>query len=359
MIPLGLYEQIINKVISQHLSHLDNTLFSIQTSAIDTAESSKILASYLALLFREVMEYIEGEGQVIENRIMLCNGVIKYIANLIERGEMGFSHSSEIAQLVRNHTINDEARLLLSLVERKNTTPVLAAQARTVIRPETSLAENSLFTGAVHEPSMVSELRKEILSADRIDLLVSFIKWSGLRLIIDQLREFTSRGGILRIITTSYLGATDFKAIEKISSLPNTEIRISYDTERTRLHAKTYVFWRDSGFSSSYIGSSNISQTAMTSGLEWNIKLSEYDSKDILKKIQATFESYWHSHEFIQFIPGLDSDRLRKALKSERLNSSEEEARFAFSFDISPYHFQQQILDRLLAERQIHVHSGI
>ncbi len=92
----------------------------------------------------------------------------------------------------------------------------------------------------------------------------------------------------------------------------------------------------------------------MTSGLEWNIKLSEYDSGDILKKIEATFESYWHSHEFIKFIPELDADKLRQALKSERYSAQDEDTKFTFGFDITPYYFQQEILDKLKAEREIH-----
>lgn len=344
MLQFGLYEQVINRIINQHLERLNNEITKIQTGPIDPAESSKILAEYLALLIRDVLDYIEGENEAVDNRISLCNSLIEHIAAIIEKGERGFRHSSELANLVRNHIIHQDAKLLLALVDKK----------KTITRPDTSIGENSLFTGAMHEPSIVSELKKEILSCNRIELLVSFIKWSGLRLILDELKEFTYQGGSLRVITTSYLGATDFKAVEKLSSLPNTEIRISYDTERTRLHAKTYVFWRDSGFSSAYIGSSNISESAMTSGLEWNIKLSEYDSKDILKKIQATFESYWYSREFINFVPELDSDRLRKALKSERYNAQEEDGKFSFNFDITPYYFQQEILDKLKAEREIH-----
>ncbi|MEQ8200401.1 MAG: DUF3427 domain-containing protein [Syntrophomonadaceae bacterium] len=354
MIPFGIYEQVINAIISRHLERLGSELAKIQTAKMDTAESSKILAEYLAVLIREVLDRIEGEADVLEKRVELCNRLIEYISTAIEKGELGFRPGREMADLVRTYIINQDAKMLLAIADKKRCTPALDADASPIIRPDTSIAENSLFTGAAHEPSMVSELKKEILSCDRIELLVSFIKWSGLRLIVDELDTFTKRGGELRVITTSYLGATDYKAIEKLSALPNTEIRISYDTERTRLHAKTYVFWRDSGFSCAYVGSSNISAPAMTSGLEWNIKLSEYDSRDILKKIQATFASYWHSHDFIRFIPELDGDRLRQALQSGRGSSQAEEGRFAFNFDITPYYFQQEILDKLRAEREIH-----
>lgn len=198
---------------------------------------------------------------------------------------------------------------------------------------------------------MLGELNKEIVSCDSIDLLVSFVKWSGIRCLMDSLREAASNGKSIRIITTSYMGATDFKAIEEPSKLPNTEIRISYDTDRTRLHAKAYMFKRDTGFTTAYIGSSNISGAALTSGLEWNIKITEQDSFDIVRKFEATFESYWNDGDFVLY-EGSDEDkmRLKRSLRSERIS---EEDDFNFTLDIRPYSYQKEILEKLQVERNL------
>ena len=336
MLHPGLYEQVINNALTSELSGIPDARKSI--APIDKAEAAKVLAQYLADVVQKGMENVLDNGGDISAQIALANQIVTLIQNTTQE--------ADFATL----GVDQRAEQLLALLREQDPRLAAGKTAADLSRPETSIAQSSLFTGAINEPQMYTELKKEILSADRIDMLVSFIKWSGLRLLIDELREFTQNGGELRIITTSYMGATDVKAIEELRALPNTRIKVSYDTKRTRLHAKTYVFYRNTGFTTAYVGSSNLSNAAISSGLEWNVKVTRKDLPETMTKIAATFESYWNSNEF-EYYSEDQKERLARALKAEKYFDTNNTA--LYTMDITPYSYQQEILDRLEAERTV------
>ena len=336
MLHHGLYEQVINNALTSELAEIPEARKAV--APIDKAEASKVLAQYLADVVQKGLDNVLDNGGDISAQIALTNQIVDLIQSTTKE--------ADFAAL----GVDQRAEQLLALLREADPRLAVGKTASDLSRPETSIAQSSLFTGAIHEPQMYTELKKEIVTADRIDMLVSFIKWSGLRLLMDELREFTQNGGELRIITTSYMGSTDVKAIEELRQLPNTKIKVSYDTKRTRLHAKTYVFYRDTGFTTAYVGSSNLSNAAISSGLEWNVKVTKKDLPETIDKIAATFESYWNSNEF-EYYSEDQKERLARALNAEKYfgtNNAE-----VYTMDITPYSYQQEILDKLEAERTV------
>ena len=330
----GLYEQVISRELDSELAATDKLS---QTAPIDSAEASKILSKYVAEIVEKGLENVKDNGGDLSSQVELVNRIVSTITS--ETHEPEFD-SQSVAQ---------RAEQLLALMDKQNNILAVNEKAR-IVRPETSIAMSSLFTGAIHEPQMYTELKKEIVSCNRIDMLVSFIKWSGLRLIMSELSEFTQKGGELRIITTAYMGATDVKAIEELRKLPNTKIKVSYNTKITRLHAKAYIFYRDTGYTTAYVGSSNLSNAALTSGLEWNTKITKKDLPETIDKIAATFEFYWNDKEFEYYDEG-QCERLSKALKAEKYFDTNNPE--MYTMDIMPYSYQQEILDKLEAEREV------
>lgn len=334
LLPHGLYEQLINTHLEEKLREQGIT---ISKDALKNFNSPVLLSQYLGPILKKSLEFLENSADSnVSEQIACCNEIIKLLAAKTEEDCLNYCK------------INELGEVLLAIEPKRTSNSSFITQ-----RPVTPLAQSSLFTGSSIEPSLIQELKAEIVSSDKIDMLVSFIKWSGIRLLMNELSQFCERGQ-LRVITTAYTGATDIRAIDFLASLPNTEVRISYDTERTRLHAKAYYFKRDSGFSTAYIGSSNLSNPAITTGLEWNVKLTEKDAKPIIHKIQASFESYWNDPEFIRY-QEKDHAQFELALKKERRGSGD--ATLPYFFDITPYYYQKEILERLQAERTIHNHT--
>lgn len=332
----GIYEQVISNKIHEELKIMEDEI-NIFKEEIEKEEAKVILSKYLQEVTKKSLNLIKNKD--INKQIEVCNQIINYLSEQVEDKE------------IKENNIHKDGEILLSVEEKINKSKI----KNNNIRPLTPISQSYLFTNSNNEPDLISELKREILSSDNIDILVSFIRWSGLRLIKDELIEHTQTKK-LRIITTSYMGASEFKAIKFLSELPNTEVKISYDTQRTRLHAKSYMFHRNTGFTTAYIGSSNISKDAMTTGLEWNMKVSEKDSKNIVDKFKATFESYFNDEEFKTFTEE-DEEKLKTELKKARVSELKNENNYIVNIDVRPYHYQQEILDTLSVERDVLGHN--
>ena len=335
----GLYEELVTKLINYKLNELDKNTFQVKKTPIDKAEAAQILSQHIGKTIRHAFTLIKGED-VLETQIEIANKIILFLKEELKKEEF------------EDDLIETEGKILKAVFTKIDAHFTDLDLRLKEITPYTRLIHSELFTGGNSGTTLESELRKEILSSDKIDLLVSFIKWKGIRILERELREFTERGGKLRVITTTYIGATDAKAVEFLASLENTEVKVSYNTGNERLHAKAYLFQRNTGFHTGYIGSSNFSRSALTDGLEWNLKITTKEVGHIIDKFKKTFEAYWQNPEFELYNQNIHSVKLIDALKQGKFSK---EYTFTTSyFDIKPFHYQNEILEKLEVERTVH-----
>ena len=322
----GIYDSLIDEFLRESLER--HPELRTVLGKIDNEEQPTRYAAFVA----KVLEQALREESNPKQRLTLCNQILSQIANSPDNGHLG-----------KHRLVQEQKSILLEITPSSYGQPGIP-------RPHTPLSESSLFTGSPQEPQLAHELHEEMRSADGVDILVSFIKWSGLRLLIPAFEDLRDRRVPVRVITTSYMGASDAPAVEWLASLPNVEVRVSYDIERTRLHAKAYHFRRKTGFSTAYIGSANMSHAAITSGLEWSLKVTAQDMAHILEKFSVEFETYWNSREFVPFDPQ-NPILFRTAIS--RARNPQQSGPVVF-FDLRPHPFQERILEALDRERIVH-----
>ena len=335
----GIYEQLITQLVEQNL---DRDAFYVGERLVETAEAATLLSRFLTRIIEIAMDSVPSGETRIHEQIHLANTIVKWLSQHIKDEE-----------LISENLLDSQGKILTALFDKSN--PIAADLPKYVdaIMPITGLTQSELFCGSNVGVSLETEIKREIQSSDKIYWLVSFIKWAGIRIFKNELEAFTRSGKKLRIITTSYMGATDAKAVEFLASLPNTQVKLSYNTNRERLHAKSYLFMRNTGFHTGYIGSSNLSHSALTSGLEWNLKITSKEIPHIIEKSLSTFETYWESPDFEYFDGKIESrEKLIDALQEAKgsFNSTNP----SFYFDIKPHSHQQSILEKLQVERDLH-----
>lgn len=319
----GVYESLRTEGLDRRL--LDVAL-TPEFEEIDRADAPEVLARHVAGAVRGALLEKHEEGE----RVELVNRLI---------GILGDGDAAVAQRL----------QLLISLAEQTG------PGSPRIRRPVTPLSAAALLTNAPDEPTLGAELRSELASADRVDLLCAFIRWHGLRIIEEQLLTVRERGVPLRVITTTYMGATERRALDELARRFGAEVRVSYETQSTRLHAKAWLFRRNTGFDTAFVGSSNMSRAALIDGLEWNVRLSSVTTPELIRKFEATFDTYWSDPAFTRYDPDKDYERLDDALAKAGGPLGERGRSISLAgLEVRPFPHQEQILEALQAEREVH-----
>jgi superfamily II DNA or RNA helicase len=330
----GSYEALVTRRLLAALQALDGS-WAHQLDKLDAAEAADRLALHLSRVIEKVLAAMPTEKRVAAGS--------QLIGELIVQALQG-------KPSVLLGEVPDPSGRLLTQVARRHPD----GSAAFVEPPVVPLLDTSLMTNAPGEPRLGAQLISEIPSADQIDLIMAFIRRSGIAPMREALGQHLTAGKTLRVLTTTYTGSTEPAALEDLKNM-GAQIRVSYDTSVTRLHAKAWVFHRHNGFSTGYIGSSNLTHSAQVHGLEWNLRVSAARNSHVLERMSALFESCWNSDEFIEF----DADQFAEEL--ERQNHPKTDRRIgvlpAIELRLEP--FQEHLLELINVERSRGHHHNL
>ena len=332
----GIYESLIYEALKRKLEALSDKY--VFTDSIDSGEAPKLLTNYVAKIINSLLSD-DSLFETLDGRFKFVNDILNYIDKNWQCN-------------IDDSLLTNQEELLSGIVDMAGLTQEQAKQ-RVTMRPLSGFTVSNLFTGSNTDLSIDGEIERDIQTADEIYWIVAFVRFSGVRIFENALREFLAKPNArLRLITTTYMGASEPKAVDFLKQMaPNkVEIKISYNCDLDRLHAKSYIFVRDSGMHTAYIGSSNVSRSALTKGLEWNMRITNQENTHIIQKALATFDTYWNSDNFEDY----DYDRFVEAI-AERNEVNRSVGRVLQKFHVLPH--QKAILDKLTVEREIHQSS--
>ena len=330
----GLYEALLTAALEAEVATREAEGWWADVRRADATLRPELLARHVYELARHALEAITGDEETRAARqVALTNRLVEV---LVEPASPG---------LPPGERVGEAARLLLEAVE----TPRPAGPPAPTPRPTLSLRRTGLLVNARRDVQIAGEIVREIPSADRIDLLCAFVRHSGLRLFRAELEERARAGAEVRVIASVYTGSTERRALDTLVRL-GAKVKVSYDVSRTRLHAKAWLFHRDSGLHTAYIGSSNLTHTAQVDGLEWNVRVSAAENPEVIERFAATFAQYWEEPEFKEYVPERDRKQLDEAL-SRGGDTHSGTPGLPLLIDVAPKPHQAVALDALEAER--------
>lgn len=337
----GLRDELITEELRTLLATVPDER--VRSGRLPDAEAIERLGRHLLRVARRLSSPV-GASQV-EVLAGIVNGAIE-----------------QLGEEFADDRVASPARLLGGIVP-----PVRGAEMPTLPEPPSiPLAASELLVNGEGQPTLGKLLIEEIRCADHIDLICAFVGWTGVSQLLDDLRALTARGGAIRVVTSTYLGATSAKALDELVKI-GAEVRVRYDGNATKLHAKSWLFHRPGGLDTAYIGSSNLSQAALHDGIEWNVRLARADAPAVFARMQGTFDAYWNDPSYELY--GLEDrarldEELRRAKGSDNQRHSartqreidqltEQLAQAYEELALRPRPHQQQILDQLELRRDL------
>ena len=330
-IETGVYEDLITNGLRIELSKAPSSLVASEET-IDDAELPNVLNRHLSkILLRSLQSFNSEEIRALGPK--LVNEVLK-------------KAQAMTGEEYEDDEISNEPKLLAEISAK-----LPNGEVQRTDRPLIPISETTFLTNAKGEPNLNNQIESEIASSKTIDVLMAFVRWTGVFPLLPKLKSHINSGGRVRLITTTYMNHTEPRALEELKEI-GVEIKISYDESQTRLHAKAWLFSRVRGLSTAFIGSSNMTGAAMVVGMEWNVRISESINPDVIRKFEAVFESYWQSNQFRDYETAEFDEAVNRAQSgSNQLDLS--------PFLVSPYPYQTQLLEDILASRSAGFHRNL
>ena len=321
----GLFRRLIDLALEDELSALDAAGLSAAVEELDPAELPQRIGELASTWIAKALADVDDEDRPTAAERL----AVDLMATI--NGAVQVTHLDYDQQLISPIT---ELQAIEPLDPTGTVIPIR--------RPRTPIGDTVLLTNAPDEPSLGKDIETEIESADRIDIVLAFIRWTGIRTLLPALQKHIDSGKKVRVLTTIYTGSTEAKALDRLQDL-GVEVKVSYDTTATRLHAKAWLFRRESGQSTVYIGSSNLTHSAQVTGMEWNVRASQVKNPDVVRSFESTFESYWQAEHFEPYDAAQFNEALRRTTQDTTTDLT--------PFDVRPYPFQKAILEQLQVER--------
>jgi superfamily II DNA or RNA helicase len=330
----GLYERVLTRELARAVQEAREAEALVETAPIESDVLPEVLGEVCGQWVCRVLSKVgESKREAVSRRILA--GIFDLLG---EEGE---------GVLEAGDAVSDALEQLRGVAR-----PRPPRAAKLPPRPRLSFRTAALLTHGPEEPRLVRILHEELLSADRVRLIAAFIIPSGVRLLERALADFHARRGgeadAFSVLTSTYMGATESAALEQLVS-KGAEVRVNYDPRHTRLHAKAWIFERDSGEHTALIGSSNLSHTALELGLEWNVRLSRQATPHLLERTRAAFASFWADERFEPF----EAERFERAKRTLQRKETPGAGPFTL-VSLHPHPFQERLLEEIRAQREVH-----